>query len=229
MAMNEVTSMLDKLQVKGKSSGLGGLGGGLLGGVAGGAITSLLMHKKGRKTLGSVAKVGGIAALGGLAWKAYDHYQQNSQQQTALAANDAALTVPTPAPKLEREGFEIDSTSTQGQIRSWLLIQAMIAAANADGHIDAAERQRIFDHVNELGISREERAMLLDALENPAGVKEIAMQVRDQETAVEVYLASTLALDSNCGEGRRYLNALAFVLELPSELTNHLEQQVAHA
>ena len=51
-------------------------GSGVLGGLAGGAVSGALMsNKKARKTAGTLLKVGGVAALGGLAWKAYQDYQ----------------------------------------------------------------------------------------------------------------------------------------------------------
>ncbi len=44
---------------------------GVLGGLAGGAVSGAIMsNKKARKTAGTLLKVGGVAALGGLAWKA---------------------------------------------------------------------------------------------------------------------------------------------------------------
>ena len=51
---------------------------GVLGGFAGGAVGGALMNnKKVRKHTGTLLKVGGIAALGGVAWKAYQGYTAN--------------------------------------------------------------------------------------------------------------------------------------------------------
>ena len=53
-----------------------GLAGGLVGGAASGALVSALTSKRGRKLAGKALAVGGVAALGGLAWKAYQGYQR---------------------------------------------------------------------------------------------------------------------------------------------------------
>jgi uncharacterized membrane protein YebE (DUF533 family) len=47
-----------------------GVASGLAGGLAGGA----LMSKHGRKYASTALKVGGIAAIGGFAWSAYQKY-----------------------------------------------------------------------------------------------------------------------------------------------------------
>ena len=64
---------------------------GVLGGLAGGAVSGALMsNKKARKTAGTLLKVGGIAALGGLAWKAYQGYQSSQTQAGPAAIDDSA-------------------------------------------------------------------------------------------------------------------------------------------
>lgn len=54
---------------------------GFLGGVAGGGLTSMVTSKRGRKTGGKVLKYGALAAVGGVAWKAYQSYSAKNQQQ----------------------------------------------------------------------------------------------------------------------------------------------------
>ena len=231
MPHEQVNRLLDQMQPNNTSS-LGGLGSGLLGGVAGGALTSLLLNKKSRKMLGGAVKVGGIAALGGLAWKAYSQHQQNMQPDSSNAATQGISSIgnrPAPSQTLTEDAFAISDDTAAGQAKAWLMIQAMIAAANADGHIDDQERQRIYLQVTELDISREARGAVLDEFQSPADVKDIALQVTDPETAAEVYLASALAIDSSCNQGRTYLNALGFMLDLPADLATRLEEQAQTA
>jgi uncharacterized membrane protein YebE (DUF533 family) len=53
--------------------------GGLVGGTAAGGIMALLMgNKSARKFAGKAATYGGAALLGGLAYKAFQNWQQNS-------------------------------------------------------------------------------------------------------------------------------------------------------
>ena len=98
---------------------------GALGGAAGGALISALTSKKARKNL---LKAGGVVAVGGLAYKAYQMYRDNQGQAQ-------------PAQALERDRFEAETTSPDTVT---LLLDAMIAAANADGHLSMSEKQRIW-------------------------------------------------------------------------------------
>ena len=66
--------MVDFNKLIGSISG-SGVGAGLAGGVAGGALVSALTTKSGRKAAKSVAQIGGLAAVGALAWNAYKKYQ----------------------------------------------------------------------------------------------------------------------------------------------------------
>ena len=59
--------------------------GGLAGGAAAGGIMALLMgNKSARKFVGKAATYGGAAMLGGLAFKAYENWQQNSNRQAGV-------------------------------------------------------------------------------------------------------------------------------------------------
>ncbi|WP_371196127.1 tellurite resistance TerB family protein [Glaciecola sp. SC05] len=58
---------------------------GFMGGVAGGGLTSMIASKKGRKVGKGVLKVGALAAVGGLAWKAYQSYSNNKTDPAAQA------------------------------------------------------------------------------------------------------------------------------------------------
>lgn len=58
------------------NSGMGGVAGGL---AAGGLLGVLLSNKKARKSVGKLAGYGGAAALGALAFRAYQNWQENQQ------------------------------------------------------------------------------------------------------------------------------------------------------
>ena len=55
-----------------------GAAGGFAGGLAGGALANALSGKKTRKVAGSALQLGGMALVGGLAYKAWQNYQQGS-------------------------------------------------------------------------------------------------------------------------------------------------------
>ncbi len=67
------------------NSGMGGVAGGL---AAGGLLGVLLSNKKARKSVGKLAGYGGAAALGALAFRAYQNWQTNQPPGGAAAGND---------------------------------------------------------------------------------------------------------------------------------------------
>ena len=225
---------------------------GFLGGVAGGGLTSMVTSKKGRKTGKKALKYGALAAVGGLAWKAYKQYSAN-QGQTASSVNPQQQNTPpqsigqdtyTPDPRrtngyaqpgysampttLSENNFEqvCDDTNESGQM---LLMRAMIAAAYADGHIDENERQAIFSQVEQLDLSVQEKATLFDELRQPMSLNQLVEQVPDAQTGIEVYAASASAIDLAQPASTDYLQSLANQLCLPRELVGHIHQQLQSA
>ena len=198
--------------------GSSGAIGGFAGGMAGGALTGALMGKKGKKHAKTLLKVGGLAAVGGLAWKAYQSYQQGSYQQGGGAAQALPEgSQPSPAP-VKPQDFAIPVNDASPGSRGLLLVRAMIAAANADGHIDAGEKQRILGRLQSLDLDAEEKALVVDELLHPCGQEQVVAEVQDQATAIEVYAVSALAIDEREPAGRTYLEQLAMHLSLPPVL-----------
>lgn len=211
---------------------------GFAGGVAGGGLTSMIASKKGRKAGKSVLKVGALAAVGGLAWKAYQQYSAKNQTGASHQAHSAQPQMHnTQAPqgmaqfdfspaKIEQQQFEqvVEDSNPNGQM---LLMRAMITAAYSDGHIDDNERQRIFAQVDEMDLSVEEKATLFDELRKPLTLQELVSQVPDAQTGIEVYAASASAIDLAENNSRQYLHGLASQLCIPTELTSSIHQQLS--
>ena len=183
---------------------------GALGGAAGVALISALTSKKARKNL---LKAGGVVAVGGLAYKAYQMYRDNQGQAQ-------------PAQALERDRFEAETTSPDTVT---LLLDAMIAAANADGHLSMSEKQRIWDQAVEYDLPPMALAHLSDQLDAPPTVASIAARAHSTEVKVEVYTASVLAMDENCEAGESHLQRLATHLELPQQLTAAIHNRLSNA
>lgn len=230
---------------------LGGLSkSGFMSGMAGGAvssvITNLTMGKKSKKMGKSALKVGALAAVGGLAWKAYQNYNQqksssSQSQQTAEPSYYYTPQRPTsgeqhtysrPEPRtfdygrVSENRFDEIIEEDNGQM---LLMQAMIAAAYADGHIDNDEQQRIFNQVEEMELSTAEKASLFDELRRPKSMQQIVAKVPDAETGVEVYAASLLAIDDRLSVSQQYLDNLANQLCIPRELRSAIHNQAQQA
>src|SRR5581483_8814127 len=95
-------------------------------GVSIGGLGALILGTgTGRSLAATAARLGGLAVIGGLAYKAYQSYQQGRQPAEAGSAPRQALLA---AP--EGSGFEPGAASNDD---ARLLIRAMIAAAAADG------------------------------------------------------------------------------------------------
>lgn len=206
---------------------LKGFGGGL---AAGGLAGLLLGTKKGRKMAGSAAKIGGVAVLGGLAYKAYNDWQSSKSGGPAGSQTAAG---PAPQPDMKNVTPEAEGTAflpAPAEERNALgvkIIQAMIAAAKADGHIDAEEQQRIFGKFDEAGLGMEEKAFLMDELRKPLNIDAIVALADNMEQAVEIYAASCLAIDPDDPAEQAYLAMLAARLKLVPELKTNIEAEVA--
>ena len=211
---------------------------GLAGGLAGGALTGALTSKQGRKTATSLLKVGGIAAVGGLAWKAYQSYSdsQATDKPATASVTSASLTSGPARPQVEhaltarwqhsqQEDFAAAANGVSTGTGAHLIVRAMIAAAMADGHLDSGEHTRIFEAVDQLALTGQEKGLLLDELRHPSSLEDVVKDVRDPQTAVEVYAASVLAIDETRGEGRRYLAQLADRLQLPRALVESVHER----
>ncbi len=200
--------------------------GGLAGGAAAGGVVALLMgNKSARKFAGKAATYGGAALLGGLAFKAYQNWQGN-QQNPAAAAAPAAPQAADPDSFHQRA---ISHQAEQGIDPELVLVKAMIAAAKADGHIDAEEQQRIFQAVEKTSLSAADKGQIFDFLQKDIPIFEITSEVSGIEMKAEVYLASCLVITPDHPAERAHLDNLAMALQLPAELAQQLEQQAQQA
>ena len=202
-----------------------------LGGVAAGGLLGLLVgSKKARKTAGKLAGgvvgYGGAAALGALAHRAYQKWQD--QKAAPASQRPAASAVPAvSAPTPTRAAFNPTRiVGADGRPFALTLVRAMIAAANADGHICAEERKTILAHLETLELEDGDKAFVFEALMHPLSVGEIADLANGAEQATEIYLASRLAIDPDNPSERQYLDDLARHLVLPPDLAAELEMQV---
>ena len=200
---------------------LGGIGGGA---IAGGLAALLLGSKSGRKLAGNAVAYGGMAVLGALAYRAYQNYQAGKAPSASatLATTPAALPPPAGTP------FNPSDEAGQQSLAKNLL-RAMIAAAKADGHIDAAEQAKIFAQMDELNLTAEEKAFVVDELRRPLDVDAVASAARSPEEAAELYAASLLAVDVDNAAERGYLAMLAARLNLDEKLVAHLHATIEGA
>ncbi|WP_271103770.1 tellurite resistance TerB family protein [Pseudomonas tohonis] len=198
----------------GGSGGVGGNLGSLLGGAGGGALAAgalglLLGNKSARKLGGKALTYGGLAALGLLAYKAYGNWQA---RQASAAQGEPQTLDRLPAPQAEQH--------------SQAVLKALVAAAKADGHVDARERQLIEGELGKLTQDAELRSWLELELNKPLDPADVARAARTPEMAAEMYLASVLMVDEEHFMERAYLDELARQLKLDPDLKAELENQV---
>lgn len=193
--------------------------------LAAGALAAVLLGTKtGRNVSGSALKLGGLAAVAGLAYKAYQNYSNGKQPGAEpVSAEPVLLPPPSDTP------FH-PSQAPQGEDEFALtIVRAMIAAARADGHIDASERARIADKLHLAGIGDEAEAFLMSELEKPLDLDALVSQAKTDAQKVELYTASRIAIEPETRAERGYLDMLAGRLALPDTLIDHIEATVSDA
>ncbi len=183
------------------------------GAVAGGLL-AMLLSGNARKLVGTGAKIGGAALIGGLAFKAYEDWKNG--ESVANASPDDPIALPKPT-----EAF-LPSDQTDADALSQRLLQAMIAAAKADGQITPAERARITDTLPQLGLGPEAEDLITAELDTPLDIAAIAALAQGEEQATEIYAASLLAIDPDGAAEKGYLTLLAARLQLDPGLVDHL-------
>jgi uncharacterized membrane protein YebE (DUF533 family) len=192
------------------------------GGVAGGLAGVLLGGKTSKKLAKGALKVGGTAALAGLAYKAYTQWQASKSQAPQAEAPPMKDITPRP----EGTAF-LPSITQQRDSMSLAILRAMISAAKADGHIDAEEQRRIFGKLDELGLDTEEKAFVIDELRRPLDIDAVVASAATPELAVEIYAASVLAIDPDDPAEQAYLAMLASRLKLDPGLKLAVEREAA--
>lgn len=179
------------------------------GALAAGALAMLLGTGTGRRLAGSAVKLGGIAAVGALAYQAYRNWQ---------GGQDALANPGIPIGQLD---------GSAAAERSDLLLDAMIAAALADGHVDAGERARIEQQMQRLDLQPALAQRIDDRLLRTPTAAELAARADSLEAAAEIYLVSRIVIDVADDSERRYLWQLTEALALDPTLVAELERQLA--
>jgi uncharacterized membrane protein YebE (DUF533 family) len=188
-------------------------------GAAGLAAGMLLSGGGLGKLVGNVAKAGAVAAIGGLAYSAWQKHQQGQQAQQAAGAPAAP----------SRDAFVPPAGATEEQEQlGKTLVRAMIAAAKADGQIDAEEKQAIFDKLQTMPLSAEEKAFVFDELASPLDINAVVARADTPAHAAEIYAASLVAMRPDSAAERDYLEALAYKLRLDPGLVAEIHREAGH-
>ena len=197
------------------------LSGGAATGIAGALAGGMLMSKRGRKLGKKALELGGLAAIAGAAWMAYERHRGGATRALPGAAEPidtlgrATLAGFLPPPSETRRANELGLT----------LIRAMIAAARADGKLEGSEGEAIFRAVQDLDLEPGEKALLLEELGKPVDVDALVAAATTPAIAAEIYTAALLAIELDTPAERAWLSLLATRLGLDAALVAQLESR----
>jgi len=158
---------------------------------------------------GQLASIAGVAAIGYKAWTAH---QQKEQERAQWAAQGGQ-------PQQSGGGWFGGSQQQHApsDTTSLLLIKTMIAAAAADNQITQDERANLMQQVERANASPNERAQVEGLLSNPPYIDDILAQVRDQNTAEQVYYAACIGMQGNSPSAGQFLDYVGNKLNLPPD------------
>ena len=106
------------------------------------------------------------------------------------------------------------------------LLQAMVAAAMADGVIDPVERAALEVQIVRLGLGPDPETVVQFALDGPLEALDIAALARTRDEAAGLYTASLLVVNRKGPSQKAYLATLASALGLTPALVRHLQANV---
>ncbi len=185
--------------------GKGAIAGGLLG---------VLLTRGGRRMLGTGVRIGGMAAIGGLAYKAYEDWKNGR------SGADGSVALPAP----EGSAFNPTDAAAADDLATHLL-QAMIAAAKADGEVSAEERAAIDAQLATLGLGPEAEALIAAELDAPLDVGRIAALAQSEAEATQLYAATLMIVDEANPAEKGYLAMLAARMKLDPGLVDRLHAE----
>ena len=105
------------------------------------------------------------------------------------------------------------------------MLQAMVAAAHADGVMDEAEERAVLDRLRGADLDQEEKFFLLDQLHRPKTIEELAAGITDFAVARTMYLLAATAVAIDTEAERAWFDRLARQLGLSQEVQAFLEEQ----
>lgn len=190
--------------------------GGLLGAIFGGS-------KSVKKAAKSTVAIGAGAAAAALAYKLYQSWQNknNTNNGSGILNNSSNSTDNL----FDAFNQQSNAKALSNNNNAILILQALIFAARADGHIDKNEQDFILEASNNLNLQNDLNSYIKKFLQIPLDVQAIASQVHDHDQALEIYMLSAAAINVDNQAERQYMQALAKALNINSSEANMLDQK----
>lgn len=205
--------------------------------------------KKGRSGLVDNLTTGaGLMTIIGLGVGAYEILKSQSAQQTTppprphpgpatpppppptpgATPTGALPAVPgsrQPSPATAGGSSSVAQRGFSNQEMACRMIQVMIAAAHADGTLDAEEEKAVLDRLRDAGLDQEEILFLLDELHKPKSIAELTADIDDPSVAKTMYMLALATIDVDTDAEREWLDQLAGRLGLSTALQRFIEEQ----
>lgn len=169
----------------------------------------------GGMSTGAKAQIG--MGLLGVAIAAYEHYTKRE----STPASPSPLPPPSPYTQ-PIPAFARPASSAPDAI---LLVQAMVAAAAADGVIDEAEKTQMLKRAEDAGFDAETKKFLEQELDHPKSLAVIVAAARPA-LAADLYAASCAAITADTDAERIYLQTLGKRLGLTDEARAEIQRQL---
>lgn len=164
----------------------------------------------------------GIGAIG-LAIAAWEHYKSKPAAPAPGygQAPPPPMTPPPPPPAASSVAPPLPPAAAASEDSARMadaahLIRSMIAAAQADGQIDAEERAGILERALDAGLDASTQQFLMAELRAPATLEQIVAATRPA-LRLETYAAALLAIQVDTEAERAWLDRLAAALGLSAE------------
>jgi uncharacterized membrane protein YebE (DUF533 family) len=176
------------------------------GAIASAILVGLLGTKGGRSLTGKAIKIGSVVALGSAAYRGYQHWTN---------INDDHIS-----PIYELNGKE-------AQERAFLLISAMVSAANADGKLDDNESAILKREILDMNLPKRLFEEVSAIVDQPLSASELSNRVHNQAVASEVYMAARILIDDDPSAIEiAYIKDLVLGLGLDANLLESLDAQL---
>jgi uncharacterized membrane protein YebE (DUF533 family) len=185
----------------------------------------------------------GAAGLGliGVAIAAFDHFKEKNARPAqgmpppsappahppvSPPSAETQRSTPPPPPPGPAAPASASANPEETRQHAVLLIRAMIAAANADGLIDKAERKAIMGRLLEAGLGEDDRSFLERELAEPPDVESLIPAIRTANLNEQAYAASLLAIEVDTPSERDYINYLRLQLGIDERTAEQVHRQL---
>ncbi|MFK7885494.1 MAG: DUF533 domain-containing protein [Gammaproteobacteria bacterium] len=158
-----------------------------------------------------------VRIFGDIAWQACVRYRHGLlRAMPAPGEPDSVLP-------LQRDDFAPADPYTR-EFTEMVMLRAMIAVAANDDHFTDERRMSVLQRICELELSIDERMFLMQEIQQPLAIEQLARYGRTTHAATGIYAASLFTADLSTSSAMLYLTALADALALSPALVAQIHR-----